>query len=108
MEQLNRIELRGIIGSVYVKDFGNAKSANFSVATDHCFKSQDGCAVIETTWHRVLAWEGKDIRNLDQLKKGFGVHVVGRVRTQKFIAGDGTERIVYEIIASKVELVTSA
>ena len=49
MEQLNKIEIRGIIGSVYVKNFGNAKAANFSVATDYCFRAQDGCAVIETT-----------------------------------------------------------
>ena len=103
MEHLNRIELRGIIGSVYVKEFGNAKSANFSVATEYCFTSQDGCAVIETTWHRVIAWEGERIRDLDKLKKGERVHVIGRIRTQKYIAADGTERTVFEIIASKVE-----
>ena len=51
MEQLNRIEIRGIIGSVYVKDFGNAKSANFSVATNSCYKSQDGCTVIVLIAH---------------------------------------------------------
>ena len=105
MEQLNKIEFRGIIGSVYVKNFGNAKAANFSVATDHCFKSQDGCAVIETTWHRVIAWEGNNIKNLDQLQKGSGVHVIGRIRTQKYISADGVERAGYEIIASKVEII---
>ena len=104
MEHLNKVELRGIIGSVYVKDFGNTKSANFSVVTEHCHTAQDGCAVIETTWHRVLAWEGNQIMNLDQLKKGSCVHVIGRIRTQKYIASDGTERVVYEIIASKVDL----
>ena len=105
MEHLNKIELRGIIGSVYVKDFGNTKSANFSVATDYCFKSQDGTPVIETTWHRVIAWEGNQIKNLDQLKKGCGVHVIGRIRSQKYIASDGTEKSVFEVIASKVELI---
>ena len=104
MEHLNKIELRGIIGSIYVKDFGNAKCANFSVATNHCFKSQDGSAVIETTWHRVVAWEGNLIKNLDQLKKGCGVHVIGRIRSQKYIAADGTERTIFEIIANKVEI----
>lgn len=104
MEQLNKIEIRGIIGSVYVKNFGNAKAANFSVATDYCFKAQDGCAVIETTWHRVVAWEGNLIKNLDQLQKGCGVHVIGRIRTQKYISADGVERAGYEIIASKVEI----
>ena len=50
MEQLNKVEIRGIVGSVYVKDFGNTKVANFSVATNHAYKSQDGSLVIETTW----------------------------------------------------------
>ena len=104
MEQLNKIEIRGIIGSVYVKNFGNAKCANFSVATDYCYKSPDGCAVVETTWHRVVAWEGNLIKNLDQLQKGSGVHVIGRLRSQKYIAADGTEKVVFETIANKVEL----
>lgn len=104
MEQLNKIEIQGIIGSVYVKNFGNAKCANFSVATDYCYKSQDGCAVVETTWHRVVAWEGNLIKNLDQLQKGCAVHVIGRLRSQKYIAADGTEKAVFETIASKVEL----
>ena len=104
MEQLNRIELRGIVGSVYVKDFGNAKVANFSVATNYCFKSKDGTPVIETTWHRVVAWEGENIKNLQQLQKGTNVHVIGRIRSQRYIAADGSERTVFEIIASKMEL----
>lgn len=49
MEQLNKVEIRGIIGSVYVKDFGNTKVANISVATNNVYKSQDGGLVIETT-----------------------------------------------------------
>ena len=34
MEQLNKVELIGIVGSVYVKDFGNMSCVNFSVATN--------------------------------------------------------------------------
>lgn len=105
MEQLNKIEIRGIVGSVYVKDFVNAKVANISVATNHGYTSRDGSAVIETTWHYVTAWEGKDIQNLDQLKKGSGIHVIGRLQNRKYVTPDGTERIAYEIVASKVEMI---
>lgn len=105
MEQLNKIEIRGIVGSVYVKDFVNAKVANISVATNYGYTSRDGSAVIETTWHYVTAWEGKDIQNLDQLKKGSRIHVIGRLRNRKYVAADGTERIAYEIVASKVEMI---
>ena len=100
MEQLNRIEIRGIVGSVYVKDFGNTKVANLSVATNHCYTTQDGSMCIETTWHRVTAWDVKE-----QIQKGCGVHVIGRLRQQKYVAADGTDRIVYDILASKVEVI---
>ena len=103
MEHLNKVEIRGIIGSVYVKEFGNAKVANFSVATDHCYTSQDGSKVIEVTWHRVIAWEGDQIKDLSLLKKGSGVHVIGRLRMQKYMGSDGCERSTYEILANSVE-----
>ena len=105
MEFLNRIELRGIIGSVYVKDFVNAKVANFSVATNHCYTAKDGCQVIDTTWFRIVAWESDTIKKLDQLQKGAAIHVIGRVRMQRYTAADGSERSTCEILASKLEIV---
>lgn len=106
MESLNKIEIRGIIGRVNVKEVGDTKVANLSVATDYAYKSQDGGIVIETTWHNVVAWEGKEIPNLDQLEKGSFVHVCGRLRNRKYIAADGTERTVCDIVAKLVEPVT--
>ncbi len=106
MESLNRIEIRGIIGSVNVKDIGDTKVANISVATDYAYKSQDDSIVIETTWHNVVAWEGKEIQNLDQLEKGSFVHICGRLRNRKYVASDGSERAVCDIVAKSVELVT--
>ena len=66
-------------------------------------ESSDGTPVIETTWHRVVAWEGEGIQNLQQLQKGSNVHVIGRIRSLRYIAADGTEKTVFEIIANKVE-----
>ena len=84
--------------------FVNAKVANFSVATNHCYTAKDGCHVIDTTWFRIVAWESDTIRNLDRLQKGAAVHVIGRVRMQRYAAADGSERSVFEVIASEVEL----
>ena len=69
---------KGSIESIYVKDFGNTKVANISVATDYCYTTRDGGSVIETTWHYVTAWEGKEVQNLEQLKKGSFVHVMAK------------------------------
>ena len=84
---------------------GLAKATNISVATDSCYTSRDGGSVIETTWNYVTAWEGRDIAALDQLKKGSFVHVIGRLRNRKYTTTDGVERIAYDIVASKVELI---
>ena len=106
MEHLNRIELRGIIGSVRVQNVADTKVANLSVATNSAFKSHGGEIVIETTWHNVVAWEGRGIAPLDQLTKGAQVHVCGRLRNRRYTASDGTERTVNDIVAGTLELVT--
>lgn len=105
MESLNKIEIRGIIGRVNVKDIGDTKVANISVATDYAYKSHDGGVIIETTWHDVVAWEGKEIQNLDQLEKGSFVHICGRLRNRKYVAADGSERAVCDIVAGSLDVV---
>ncbi|MBO6248454.1 MAG: single-stranded DNA-binding protein [Bacteroidales bacterium] len=108
MEQLNRIEIRGNVGSVNILKVGNTRVAHFSVATNFAYKDRNGEPVIETTWHNVTAWEGnKGIPSLDLISKGFPVYVVGRLRVQKYISGDGTERTSYDVIANTLEIVDS-
>ena len=108
MEQLNRIEIRGNVGNVNILRVGNTRVAHFSVATNFAYKDKNGEPVIETTWHNVTAWEGnKGIPALECICKGFPVFVTGRLRTQKYISGDGTERISYDVIANTVEPVDS-
>ena len=102
MEQLNRIELRGTVGSVYVKDFGNTKCANFSMATNYAFKDKQGCPVIETTWHQVTAWEGERVCDLDLISRGSALRVEGRLRIQRYTASDGSEKTAYDVVASSV------
>lgn len=79
------------------------RRVNFSVATNYCFKDREGCPVIETTWHRVIAWENQDTAGAFKLEKGSPVHVIGRIRVQRYTGADGVERQAVEIVASKVE-----
>ena len=105
MEQLNKIEIQGIVGNVRIQDVADTKVANFSVATNYAYKSKDGGIIIETTWHNVVAWEGEQIQNLDQLKKGLLVHICGRLRNRKYLASDGTERTVCDILAGSLKII---
>lgn len=107
MEQLNRIEIRGNVGAVRLQIVGNSRVAKISIATNYVYKGRDGDPVIETTWHYVSAWEGKNMPDLSTIHKGDKIYVVGRLRSQRYTAADGTERTAYDVLASKVQLIES-
>lgn len=101
MEQhLNKIELRGNIGTIRITDTSAGKVARFSLATNHIGKDN----TVETTWHNIVAWEGKNIQNIERLAKGERVYVCGRVRQVKFKGNDGTDKQTYEVLAGKISI----
>ena len=101
MEQLNKVQLRGYIGSIKVHTVGCSKVARFSVATNYAYKDAQGYCVIETTWSNVVA---QNITCLDSLKKGDAVEVIGRLKNQRYTDSNGNEHSAYEIAASKLNL----
>lgn len=104
MEHINRIELQGRVGTIRTNVVNGSKVANFSLATDHLYKGRDGNAVSETTWHNVVAWEGKDITGLETIVKGTPVHVSGRVRITRYKASDGQEKQIHEVMAGRLKI----
>lgn len=102
MQQLNRIELRGTVGSIRRNTVQGRLIAQLTVATNFAYKDTEGCSVLETTWHVVRAWEGKSISKevLESLEKGDRVSLVGRIRNQRYVAQDGEERYTCEVVAS--------
>ena len=103
MEQLNKVELRGILGTIRLQNVGGSSFANMTVATNYCYKNKEGCVVVETTWHAVIAWEGRGCHDLDQLQKGDKVCVTGRLRRRKYTDAAGIEHSQMEVIASSLE-----
>lgn len=104
MEQLNRIELRGVVGSVRTQTFTDNMMARFTVATNYAFRDKDGTAVIDTSWHNLVAWEGKNVQDLSRLARGTKVHVLGRLRYQKYTGSDGIERVASEVVVNKLTI----
>ena len=104
MEHINRIELQGRVGMVRTNIVGETMVANFSLVTEHLYKTRDGGAVNETTWHHIVAWEGKDMGDLTLIAKGTAVNVSGRLRASKYTAADGTEKHLFEVVANRIRL----
>lgn len=65
-----------------------------------------GCCVIETTWHNVYAWEGKNIHELDKLEKGSQVEIAGRLKNQRYTTANGEDSYSTEILAHTIDLIT--
>ena len=104
MDHINRIELQGRVGFVRANEFNGSKVANFSLATDILYKTREGVAVSETTWHNIVAWEHKDMPDVGSISKGMPVHVVGRLRTTRYTNADGVEKTFYEVMAQKLRI----
>ena len=106
MEQLNKVELVGTVGSVHLQKLNDEKSFPFSVATTVTYGTTGaGTSVCETTWHSVRFFTGKDCRDFSNLSKGARVKVLGRLRNYRYTSADGSDRFVTEVVASSVEVI---
>lgn len=102
MEHINRIELQGRVGNIRTNIVGETRVANFSLATDYLYKTREGAAISETTWHNVVAWSGRNMPDLERITVGTPLHLTGRLRTNRYTAADGTEKQFYEVFAYRV------
>ena len=102
MEQINRIELRGMVGNVKIQSYTDAVVARLTVATNYAYKDKTGNAVIETAWHNVIAREGRNIQGLEELKRGDKVYLTGRLRYSKYTGSDGVERVACDVVANRL------
>lgn len=105
MEQLNRVELRGNVGSIKIQEFSDNKVIRLSLATNYVYKTKDGNSAIETTWHNVSAWQNqRGMPDFSKIVKGMPIYVVGRLRFREFEGSDGEQKQYWEVIASRLDL----
>lgn len=104
MENINKVELCGFVGTVLIEKTESSNWVKFSLATSLPY-SKDGVQYYETTWHYVVAFQNGIKEDLAKILKGCGVHLTGRIRTSRYTAQDGTEKSVNEILASSLEIV---
>ncbi len=103
MEFINRIELVGVVGRINRQTISGRMVANFSLVTEYSFKDKSGNAVVETTWHNIIAWQNGDMP-LDLIERGTHVCVQGRLRCRRYTTDSGEPRTSYEVIAQEVTI----
>lgn len=104
MEFINRIELKGIVGSAVVSRVGGSKVFRFSLATEHAYEGSDGTTAIDRTWFQVTAHEGAGIPDLGSVRRGSGLLVRGRIKCSMYVDANGNDRVMYEVVAGEVEM----
>lgn len=105
MEQLNKIELRGVVGSIRTQSFAQNTVARLTLVTNFAYKDKEGSAVIDTSWHNIVAWDNKFMPDFATITKGSKLYVTGRIRYQKYTGVDGVERISTEVVANKMVVI---
>jgi single-strand DNA-binding protein len=108
MDYINKIELQGKVGTVRSNVVNGSRVVNFSLVTDYLYKTREGNPVSEATWINIVAWEGKDNLNMEQIAKGATVNVQGRIRSTKFEGADGNEKQLYEVFANRLRVIERA
>ena len=81
---------------------------NFSMATNHAWRDNEGNIHEETEWHTVVYWacgeDGSHAKFAPLMTKGTQVLVTGRIRTRVWDDRNGEKRQRKEIIANDVIL----
>lgn len=110
MEQsVNKVELMGRVGAdprIGQSDEGR-RVMNFNLATGEVIRTSSGTLKEETTWHRIVAWEGKDIAQFEKVKKGTRLLITGKIRTNVY-EKDGQPRYIQEVLAQTLREVASS
>ena len=104
MDFINRIELRGRVGSISIRKAGETRCARVKLATDYYYKGRDGGAVVDTTWHNLVIWDSRTGARIDEIKSGDCLHIYGRLRTDKYTTDEGEEKYSTEIVVAKAAL----
>lgn len=102
-QNLNKIQLRGIVGCVKTIKIQEREMLRLSVATNYAYTDHDGNACIDTTWFNIEIWDNKfNGLNPDDIKKGIPVEVVGRLRVTNYTNSEGNWRTTYTVIANSI------
>ena len=101
MENVNKVELKGILGSIRITEISGIKHARFSVATKY---ELDG--KLATTWTAVLAWQSDALgMDLSDLRQGMNISIVGRLHNQFYVDAKGVDRSFTEVIAQNISII---
>lgn len=105
---VNKVILLGRVGKEpEIRQVGDNKVANFSLATSEKFKDKDGNKVENTEWHSIVFW-GKQAELIEKhVHKGDELYIEGSIKTETY-EKDGEKRYATKIKGSVITFVSQA
>lgn len=106
MNTTNKVELTGNLGmNPEVKELNSGKKmVKLSLATHELKRNSTGEKITETQWHNLVVWGRNAELAEQQLKKGSGVTVVGKLNSRSYMDKKGNKRYVTEIQVDNIRL----
>ncbi len=101
-----KVILSGVLGQdAEVKDLGNSKAINFSVAVSMDYKDSQGNKIEKTEWVKAVIWKGKEqsTKVSEYLKKGKKVLIEGIPDSEGFKTKDGEIKSALTITVKDIE-----
>jgi single-strand DNA-binding protein len=116
MKDVNKVILVGRLGADPIQRNTQAGRlvVNFPLATSRKIRKEadDQKTEVEyleeTQWHQVVVWGRQGETCAQYLKKGSSVYVEGRVKSHRYDAKDGVQRMAFEVIADEVSFLGNA
>jgi single-strand DNA-binding protein len=106
---VNKVILVGRLGKDPEMRYTSSGTAvvNFSMATNHFSKDQDGNNSDTTEWHQVVAFGRTAEVAGEYLNKGKLVYIEGRLQTRSWDDPNGQKRYKTEVVCSNLQLLGS-
>jgi single-strand DNA-binding protein len=77
--------------------------ANFSLATNERWTTQDGQKQESTTWHNIVAWGRQAEVIKEYLGKGRQVYIEGRIDNRSYDDKEGNKRWISEVVVQNFQ-----
>jgi len=96
---VNRVILVGNVGKdPEVRQVGESKVANFSLATSESYKNKSSEKVVNVEWHNIVVW-GKRAEIVEKyVKKGSTLYVEGKNKTRQWEDKEGNKRYSTDVV----------
>ena len=105
MIQINKIQLTARLGKSEIRFVNDKKVAQLRVASGTRYKDANGEWSERATWFDVVFWEQRADFIEKNVNQGDLLYIEGRIESRTYKAQDGTDRTIYEIRGTDVQIV---